>query len=244
MSEAERIRENIAHVCAEIDAACQRAGRDPADVTLIAVSKQKPAAAVLAALEAGVQHFGENRVEESEWKIPQVAAQALTKPVWHMIGHLQSRKAKALPGLLDVLHSLDSVKLAEKLSQQLAQTGGTLEVLLQMNVSGEVSKEGFQAVGWQTDAAVFSALCVQAAAIAQLPGLRLRGLMTMAPIADDPEVVRPFFASLAALRAALSAKLQIALPDLSMGMTDDYPVAIEEGATFVRIGRALFGERQ
>lgn len=244
MSEYERIHENITQVRAEIDAACRRVGRDPATVTLIAVSKQKSVAAVLAALEAGVQHFGENRVEESEWKIPQVVAQASAKPLWHMIGHLQSRKAKALPGLFDVLHSLDSVKLAEKLSQQLVQIGSTLDVLLQMNVSGELSKEGFHAVGWQTDAAVFSALCAQVAIISQLPGLRLRGLMTMAPIAEDLEIVRPFFASLAALRAALSTELQIALPDLSMGMTDDYPVAIEEGATFVRIGRALFGERQ
>ena len=244
------IAANLDRVRDQIAAACARAGRDPAAVTLVAVSKTHPAAYVLAAVAAGVQHFGENRVEEAGTKIPAVASaiadQALADQsiVWHMIGHVQSRKAKTIPSLFQVVHSVDTVKLAEKLSGAAVDQGVVLDALLEINVSGEASKAGFAAHAWESDPAALDRLRQDAAQIAALPGLHLRGLMTMAPIVADMEVARPVFASLAALRAALAESLHLPLPDLSMGMTDDYPVAVEEGATLVRVGRAIFGQRE
>lgn len=242
------IAENLTFVRASIAAAAQRAGRDPASVTLIAVSKTHPPAALLEAAAAGVQHFGENRVEEATNKIPAVNAAVSAPLVWHMIGHIQSRKAKDVPPLFDVVHSVDTVRLAEKLSQAALSSFTSqqrpLDVLLEVNVSGEASKSGFAASGWQQNASVRDALWQEVAQVVALPGLRLRGLMTMAPIVEDVEQARPVFRSLALLRAALADSLNTALPELSMGMTDDYPVAIEEGATFVRIGRAIFGKRE
>jgi pyridoxal phosphate enzyme (YggS family) len=223
--------------------ACALAGRAPSDVTLIAVSKTHPAAAVLEAAGAGVQHFGENRVEESESKIPTVMS-ALTAPVtWHMIGHIQSRKAKDVVALFNVVHSVDTLRLAERLSRFAVEQGRTLDAFLEVNISGEASKSGLVAAGWQTDPALRDRLWAEVGALLALPGLRVRGLMTMAPIVDDAEQARPVFVGLRTLRDALAGAFGVALPDLSMGMTDDYPVAIEEGATFVRIGRAIFGER-
>lgn len=237
------IAEKILHVREQIVTACARAGRDPASVTLIAVSKTHPPPAILEAIAAGVQHFGENRVEEAESKIPVVMA-ATTAPVtWHMIGHVQSRKAKSVAALFDTVHSVDSVKLAARLSRLAEESGRALDVLLEMNVSGEASKHGFAAASWETDGPARAALWQQVSEILALPCLKVRGLMTMAPIVDDAEAARPVFAGLARLRAALSEAFDVALPDLSMGMTDDYPVAIEEGATLVRVGRAVFGER-
>ncbi len=218
----------------------------------MAVSKTHPPEMVLEAISAGVQHFGENRVEESSNKIPAVRslldpmpAWALT-PVWHMIGHVQSRKAKDVPPLFDVVHSVDSVKLANRLATAAHEQGrsSALDVLIEVNVSGEASKEGFSAVGWKEDRAVYEAVLANMREITALSSLRVRGLMTMAPIVDDMEQARPVFASLRALRDALQESLGVPLPDLSMGMTDDYPVAIEEGATIIRVGRAIFGERR
>jgi pyridoxal phosphate enzyme (YggS family) len=227
----------------QIAAACAHANRDPSGVTLVAVSKTHPAAAVLAAAEAGLQHFGENRVEEASAKIPAVRGESSLPLTWHMIGHVQSRKARLVLPLFDLVHSVDSVKLAEKFSALAVEQNRTLDVLLEVNVSGEVSKDGFQAGGWERDAAVREAFWQDVAQVIALPGIRLRGLMTMAPIVAEAEQARPVFASLAALRAALVAALVVDLPELSMGMTDDYPVAVEEGATLVRVGRAIFGER-
>jgi hypothetical protein len=239
-----QIADNLARVRETLTAACARAGRDPSAVTLIAVSKTHPPQAVIAAAAAGVQHFGENRVEESETKIPAVTAARPDLPLtWHMIGHLQSRKAKDAAPLFHVIHSVDTLRLAGKLANAAAEAGKTLDVLLEVNVSGEASKAGFVAHVWQTDAAQRDSLFGEARQIAALPGLRLRGLMTMAPIVAQMEQARPVFASLAALRVALAEYLAIPLPDLSMGMTDDYPIAIEEGATLIRVGRAIFGER-
>ncbi len=238
------IAANISRVREQIAAACARAGRDPASVTLIAVSKTHPPQAVLEAAAAGVQHFGENRVEESMTKIPATSAQTDLPLVWHMIGHIQSRKAKEVPPLFQVVHSVDTVKLAERLSKVVVERESTLDVLLEVNISGEASKAGFAASGWDQDAGVRAALLDDVRQIGTLPGLNLRGLMTMAPIVEDMEQTRPVFAGLAALRDALAESLGAPLPDLSMGMTDDYPVAIEEGATLVRIGRAIFGERE
>ncbi len=240
------IADNLERVGETIAAACARAGRDPAGVTLIAVSKTHPPELVLEAAAAGVQHFGENRVEEAESKILRVRTANAVPLTWHMIGHIQSRKAKDIPPLFQVVHSVDTVKLAEKLARLREERGadGRLDVLLEINISGEESKSGFAAFGWDTDPALRARLWADVRQIAALPALNLRGLMTMAPIVPVMEQARPVFAGLRALRDALAESLDLALPDLSMGMTDDYPVAIEEGATLVRIGRAIFGERE
>ncbi len=236
------IVENIQDVRRQIETACARAGRKPEAVTLVAVSKTHPADAVLEAIAAGLQHFGENRVEESESKIPAVNAHVTQPVTWHMIGHIQSRKAKAIPPLFQCVHSVDNLKLATKLAAAVEQ-GKRLDVLLEVNVSGEAAKDGLQAANWQQDKAVRDNLWHEIEQILALPELNVRGLMTMAPIVEDMEQTRPIFASLAALQSALVDSLHYPMPDLSMGMTDDYPIAIEEGATLVRIGRAIFGER-
>ncbi|MBI5669024.1 MAG: YggS family pyridoxal phosphate-dependent enzyme [Chloroflexi bacterium] len=238
------IATNILRVRETIAEACDRAGRDPSAVTLIAVSKTHPPETVLEAVAAGVQHFGENRVEEAGTKIPAVNGLTPRPLVWHMIGHIQSRKAKDVLPLFQYVQSVDSVKLAGKLSGLAVTQGCTLDVLLEVNVSGEEAKYGLVASGWQTDVDTRRRLWADMEAILALPGLNVRGLMTMAPIVDDMEQARPVFASLAALRNALAEAFHRPLPDLSMGMTDDYPVAVEEGATMVRVGRAIFGERQ
>lgn len=238
------IANNLAQVRAAIAAACERADRPPESVTLVAVSKSKPAEMLIEAAEHGVQHFGENRVEESVVKIPMVTAgrpeQSLS---WHMIGHVQSRKAKDVVPLFDRVHSLDSVKLAEKFSRLAVEQGKTLDMLLQMNVSGEASKEGFDAVGWSIEASIRDEISRATRHIAALPGLNITGLMTIAPYVDNPETIRPVFRELRRLRDELQQTTGLPLPELSMGMTDDYPIAIEEGATLVRVGRAIFGER-
>ncbi len=234
---------NIAEVRAAIAAACDRAGRSPSEVALVAVSKTHPAEAVLAAAAAGVQHFGENRVEEAQSKIPQVNRRAASPLVWHMVGHVQSRKARDVLPLFQVVHSVDSLKLAARLSRLAVESGARLDILMEINISGETSKGGFTACDWAADQAVRELLWHEMAQVLALPGLNVRGLMTMAPLVADMEQARPVFAGLAALRRALAETFGVALPDLSMGMTDDYPVAVEEGATMVRVGRAIFGER-
>lgn len=244
MSSSGQIADNLARVQEQIAAACARSGRDPASVRLIAVSKTHPVETVLAALDAGVQHLGENRVEEAESKIPAVEARTMHRPTWHMIGHLQSRKAKDALPLFPVIHSVDTVKLAGRLSRAAVEHGRTADIFLEVNVSGEESKAGFDALDWQTHPARREQLQAHVLTIAALPGLRLCGLMTMAPIVERMEEARPVFASLAALRSALVEATGIPLTDLSMGMTDDFPTAVEEGATWVRVGRAIFGERQ
>lgn len=238
------IAERILAVEADIAAACQRAGRARADVTLVAVSKTHPPRDVLAAVEAGLRHFGENRLEEALEKMPAVAEQSAAPLQWHMVGHVQSRKARYLTGGFTLLHSLDSVRLAERLSRFLVEQDQILDVLLEINVSGEESKYGWDAYRWQADAARRVSLWDDVRAILALPGLRVRGLMTMAPIVEEAEQTRPVFAALRALRDALASDFPAATwAELSMGMTDDFPVAIEEGATLVRVGRAIFGPR-
>lgn len=236
------IAEHVNQVQATIADACGRSGRAVNDVTLVAVSKTHPAETILEAIEAGVQHFGENRVEESQAKLPEVMARTSTRVTWHMIGHVQSRKAKDVAPLFDIVHSVDSAKLARRLAAALPE-GRILRVLLQMNVSGEASKEGLDAARWQADPAVCQRLAQEAREILAQPGLDVCGLMTIAPIVDDPKIARPVFASLRGLREVLAETLNHPLPHLSMGMTDDYNIAIEEGATLVRVGRAIFGER-
>jgi pyridoxal phosphate enzyme (YggS family) len=228
------IAENVARVKERIAQACVRAGRDPAEVALVAVSKNRPPKAILEAAAAGVTDFGENRVEEAREKLPGVDV-ALT---WHMVGHVQSRKARDVVRLFDVVHSVDSVRLASRLSR-FAEV--PLSILLEVNISGEATKYGWDASRWQDDRAQRRALWEDVLAVLALPNLRVLGLMTMAPIVPSMEETRPLFAGLRSLRDALADDFPTAAwGHLSMGMTDDYPVAVEEGATLVRIGRAIF----
>jgi pyridoxal phosphate enzyme (YggS family) len=242
------IAANLERVQAQIAAAAQRCGRDPAGIILVAVTKTQPLAAVQAAYRAGVRHFGENRVEEggpkraefATWLAESGAGEAAT---WHMIGHVQHRKAGAALQF-DLIHSVDSLRLAERLDRLAAPDARRVPVLLECNVSGEASKAGFAVSEWQRDHSVRSDFFATVRQIARLPHLCVEGLMTMAPIVAEAEETRPVFASLRALRDALRQEVpDVPWPHLSMGMTDDYPVAIEEGATLVRIGRAIFGER-
>ena len=238
------ISDRIATVQAEIAAACHRAGRSPDSVTLVAVSKHQTATAVRDAVDAGLRHFGENRLEEAVSKMAEV--EKLTgKPVtWHMVGTVQGRKARYLTGGFGLFHALGDVKLAERLSRILVERESHLDVLLEMNVSGETSKQGWDAHGWQTNRDLRQSLWDDVARVVALPSLTVRGLMTMAPIVDEAERARPVFVALRDLRDALAHDFpDSAWADLSMGMTDDYPVAVEEGATYVRIGRAIFGAR-
>jgi len=228
--------ERIEAVRRRIEAAARRAGRDPAGITLVAVSKTQPPEAVLAATRAGLRLFGENRVEEAGPKASAVARllAPAAAPTWHMVGHVQSRKAADVLPWAAMVHSVDSVKLAERLSRSCIEAGSELAILFEVNVSGEASKYGLAP----------QELPGVVGAIAPLPGLRLEGLMTMAPIAADPESVRPVFARLRALKDDMAQRYPgLSWRHLSMGMTDDFEVAIEEGATLVRIGRAIFGER-
>ncbi len=238
------IAANIEGIREQIDVACRGVGRDPSGITLLAVCKQQPPETVGAAVVAGLRHLGENRVEEAVTKIPQVQSCVAEPIVWHMVGHIQSRKARQIPGLFQMVHAVDRLKLARRLSALMHERGDTLDVLLEINVSGEASKAGFNAFGWQEDAELRARLWKDCETLLGFPGLRVCGLMTMAPIAPDMETTRPVFRQLAALRAALARDLRVPLPELSMGMTDDFPVAVEEGATIVRIGRAIFGPRR
>ncbi len=217
------IKANLETVQRRISAACLRAGRNTEEITLIAVCKTVDAAAVETAFMAGVRHFGENRVQEAQPKIKSLV-HLDPQPTWHLIGHLQSNKVKTALELFDAIHSLDSIDLAQHINRRALHK---IPVLLEVNVAGEASKFGFRE----------SELNAAMSAIASLPNLDIQGLMTVAPLVQDADKVRPLFRRLRSLRDSLG------LPELSMGMTDDFEVAIEEGSTMIRIGRAIFGER-
>jgi pyridoxal phosphate enzyme (YggS family) len=223
----DRIEHNLRVVLDRVAAACRRAGRETAEVLLVAVTKTFPAATVTRAVELGIQHIGENRVQELREKAEQVGV-----PVrWHLIGHLQSNKAGIAARICEVVQTVDSVSLAQKLSREAKTVEKTLEVFIQVNIGGETQKSG-------VDPSETAAL---ARSIAGLPHLRLRGLMTMPPLADAAET-RRYFRRTRELRDSLRAEFP-RLTELSMGMSDDYQIAIEEGSTLIRLGRALFGER-
>lgn len=245
MTYREIVGKNLPQIEERIAEAALRAGRDPDAVTLVAISKTFPVEAVVAAYEAGIRHLGENRPEAGETKV--VAANeaiAGPRPIWHMVGHVQSRKADLTVAHFDVVHSVDRRKIARRLSRYAQEAGREIPILLECNVSGEESKYGFAAGRWQEDEGQREAFFAACADILALPALRVRGLMTMAPWVDDPEVIRPVFVALRALRDALMERFPEATwDDLSMGMTDDFEVAVEEGATMVRLGRAIFGPR-
>jgi pyridoxal phosphate enzyme (YggS family) len=214
---------NLALVRARVATACGRASRDPATVTLVGVTKTVPAAVIQGAIEAGLTDVGENYVQEALAKRAALAG-AASDVRWHLIGHLQSNKAAAALEAFDMIQAVDSVRLAQALSRRASRL---VPVLLEVNVAGEASKIGF------APAEVATAV----AEVSKLPGLDLRGLMTVAPAVEDANAVRPVFRTLRALARANG------LSELSMGMTGDFEVAIAEGATMIRVGRAIFGER-
>jgi pyridoxal phosphate enzyme (YggS family) len=233
--------ERIADIQNQIAAAAKRAGRSPAAIQLIGVSKTHPPEMISAALAAGLRHFGENRVQEAENKITALNEQrsAIT---WHLIGHLQTNKASRAAALFDMIHSVDSLRLANALNRH--RSGAPLPILLQVNVSGEASKEGFDLADWPSNTANWSTFVGDVAQILALPNLQVAGLMTIAPWGSDPEQARPTFVRTRLLRDQLAQQFPDSTwNELSMGMTDDFAVAIEEGSTMVRIGRALFGLR-
>lgn len=226
------IRENLLRIQERIASAAQRSGRRPEDITLIGVSKTHPAIAIQEAYQAGVRHFGENRVQE--WEVKRVGTNNLAA-TWHLIGHLQSNKAAKAAKLFHTVDSVDDLAIAQKLDHTRAEANlsGKLRVLLEVRVEREETKSGVE----------IAALPELAEKVAALPHLDLAGLMCIPPYLLEAEQVRPYFRRLRELGEELKTKLGLALPVLSMGMSHDFEVAIEEGATEVRVGTALFGGR-
>ena len=224
------IAEILGEVRVKIDAACRRVGRDPADVEVIAVTKTHGEEVVREAWEAGLAIVGENKVQEAAWKKPV----SVSGPMWHLIGHLQGNKVRKALELFDFIHSVDSVSLCDRINSIAQDMGASPHILLEVNVSGEKSKSGMKPEDVAPTVEHLMAEC---------PRITLEGLMTMAPFSENPEDARPYFRRLRELRDATEKRFGIALPRLSMGMSGDYEVAVEEGATWVRLGTVLFGER-
>lgn len=225
------IAERVAEINGRIQSAAERAGRDPTAVRLVAVSKTRPAADIAEAIQAGQKLFGENYVQELASKLDAVKEAA----TWHFIGHLQSNKVKYIVGKVSLIHSVDRFSLAEEISHQWSKLGEVCDVLIQVNISGEASKSGTTEEG----AIQLVKDC------SRLTNIRVIGLMTMPPFFDDPEAARPYFAELRRLSHSIAAELipGVEMRELSMGMSGDFEAAIEEGATLVRVGTAIFGER-
>jgi pyridoxal phosphate enzyme (YggS family) len=224
---ADSLAANLQTIRQTIARSAEKAGRDPTQVVLVAVTKTFAVERIREAMALGLRIFGENRVQEALPKIDEIGPANVD---WHLIGHLQTNKIKFIEGRFRMVQSLDGVGLAEALDRRLQSP---LEVLVEVNVGEEAQKTGVLPAD----------LPSLAAAVTAAQHLRLRGLMTVAPMTGDPEAVRPVFRQLCALRDKTSQELGVALPVLSMGMTDDYAIAVEEGATMLRLGRALFGPR-
>ena len=224
------LSEILEDVNERIAAACARAGRDPAEVEIVAVTKTHGEDVVREARDAGLRIVGENKVQEAKWK----KAAAVSGPEWHLIGHLQGNKVRAALELFDVIHSVDSAKLADRIDAIADDMGARPRILLEVNVSGEKSKSGMKPEEVAPTLRHIAAEC---------PRITVEGLMTMAPFSENPEDARPYFRRLRELRDEMERELGIGLPRLSMGMSGDYEVAVEEGATWVRLGTVLFGER-
>jgi PLP dependent protein len=223
------IRENYLRVMERIEKAARRVGRDPKEIKLVAVSKTVEAARIKEAIEAGVSILGENYVQEAQKKIEEIG-----RPVaWHFIGHLQSNKVKYAVRLFDMIHSIDSLALAEELNRRAEQVGQVAKVMIEVNISGEATKFG-------TDEEKVMSIV---SGILNLNHLSLEGLMTMPPYFESPEMSRPYYIQLRSLKERM-AKEGVPLKELSMGMSNDFEIAIEEGATYVRVGTAIFGERK
>jgi pyridoxal phosphate enzyme (YggS family) len=214
---------------AKMAAACQRCGRDPSAVTLVAVSKNQPPEAVRAAADLGVTVFGENRVQEAKIKI----GQCPSRLHWHLIGHLQSNKCRDAVHFFEMIQSVDSLSLAEEINKWADKSGKTMPILLEVNIAGEASKYGYRP----------EALLEELLKINALRKIEIHGLMTVAPWSPEPEKARAVFRQLRELKIRCEEVLGAPMPHLSMGMSGDFEVAIEEGATMVRVGTALFGER-
>jgi PLP dependent protein len=223
----ESLAANLQRVRRTIAASAAGAGRDPGAITIVAVTKTFPVSRIREAVALGLNTLGENRVQEA---LPKIEAIGTRDAAWHLIGHLQTNKVKYIDGHFVMVQSIDRVDVVGALDRRLT---APLEVLIEVNVAEEPQKTG----------ALPSDLPAIAGAVQAAPHLRLRGLMTVAPMASDPEEVRPIFRRLRRLRDETSERLGVPLPVLSMGMTEDYPVAVEEGATMLRLGRALFGPR-
>lgn len=226
------IRENIELVEKKIEEACKRAGRDCSQAHLIAVSKTKPVEMLEEAYNAGIRDFGENRVQELMEKMPVLPENIR----WHMIGHLQRNKVKYIVGKVWMIHSVDSLELAREISREAVKRQVTVKILLEVNVAEEESKFGV----------TVKEACGLAEAAAKLPGIQVEGLMTIAPYVEDPEENRIYFKRLKELSVDIYDKNidNVNMNVLSMGMTGDYSVAVEEGATYVRVGTGIFGERK
>ncbi len=226
------IPENVARVKERIAAACRRSGRRVEDVRLVAISKTMPPELIRAAYDAGLREFGENRVQEARAKRPALADLTAT---WHLVGHLQTNKAGPARELFHWIHSVDSLRLAEKLAQAAPCSSDRLPVLLEVNLGEEAAKSGVRA----EEAALL------AEQVARLETLDLRGLMVIPPFLEDPEQVRPYFRRLRELAREIASRNlpNVSMQDLSMGMSHDFEVAIEEGSTMVRVGTAIFGPR-
>ena len=224
------LSEILEEVRGRIAAAAKRAGRDPSEVEIIAVTKTHGEDVVREARDAGLRIVGENKVQEAAWK----KAAAVGGMDWHLIGHLQSNKVRPALEIFDFIHSVDSVKLADRLNLIADAIGAQPHILLEVNVSGEKSKNGMKP---EEVAPTVAHIC------RDCPRVTVEGLMTMAPLSENPEDSRPYFRKLRELRDATEAALGVKLPRLSMGMSGDYEVAVEEGATWVRLGTVLFGER-
>ncbi|MGA9526692.1 MAG: YggS family pyridoxal phosphate-dependent enzyme [Terriglobales bacterium] len=229
------IAENIASIHERIAEAARRAGREPTSITLMAVSKTFPPESIRQAYAAGIRIFGENRVQEFSGKAE--ALTDLTDIQWHLIGHLQSNKAVKAAELFNAVDSLDSTKLADKLNVSAEATGKTLPVLIEINIGGEEAKSGVAPEAEELERIFLAA--------PRWKNLAIRGLMTVPPYSDDPEAARPYFRQLREIRDRIAARAlpKISMDVLSMGMSHDFEVAIEEGSTCVRVGTAIFGER-
>ena len=234
----EQIKENLKGVKARMGDAAQRAGRNLDDIQLVAVTKLMPLETVEAGIEAGLRSFGENYPEQAAEKI-----RALTTHediTWHMIGHIQSRKTSTVCEYFDWVHSVDRMKIARYLDRYSAEAKRVLPILIEVNVSSEESKHGWKA--WDEDS--WQALVPQFKKIAQLPHIEIRGLMSMPPFFDDPELTRPFYQRLGRLQGFLKQEVpEVSWQELSIGTSFDFEVAIEEGATMVRLGTIIFGPR-
>jgi PLP dependent protein len=218
------IADNIRSVTQRIAKCCEKSSRPVQDVSLVCVTKEATVAEMDEAIEAGARVFGENRVQDALAKHEAIG----DKVDWHLIGHLQTNKAKDAVKIFSLIHSVDSIHLAEEIDKQAARMGKVQDILIQVNTSGEASKFGIEPA--QTEDLLEK--------IAAFPNIKVAGLMTIAPEVEDPETVRPYFRALRELRDRLSARYDLKI--LSMGMTNDFEIAIEEGSTMVRIGRALF----
>lgn len=224
------IKENLQNILNRIAVAAKKTGRDPASVQLVVVSKTVPPERIREGLAAGVSILGENRVQEAEAKIAEIG-----RPVpWHLVGHLQTNKAKKAVALFDMIHSLDSWKLAQELERQAQAANKTIPVLVEVNIAQEATKAGL------AEEELFDLLNKYK----ELKYVQVVGLMTMPPYFPEPEEARPFFRRLRELRDEAQEKLGIKLEHLSMGMSGDFEVAVEEGATMVRVGTAIWGERR